>query len=152
MEQLLMKIRGIVNNNKQQKHVAFYSVVYAYMYNFLTYQIFTLGRFCLLLFKIDNVKKKLNLLGAPDLQLIFNQLLFKDGFYKQAASGLGFTFGEYTWLLKHVVGFTRECERGTFSITGKNLKISNFVCQSYLRDFLTDNFPWKHQVLSARQL
>jgi hypothetical protein len=47
VEQLLMKIRGIVNNNKQQKHVAFYSVVYAYMYNFLTYQIFTLGRFCL---------------------------------------------------------------------------------------------------------
>jgi hypothetical protein len=32
MEQLLMKIRGIVNNNKQQKHVAFYSEVYAYMY------------------------------------------------------------------------------------------------------------------------
>jgi hypothetical protein len=41
-------------------------------------------------------KQNLNLLGAPDLQLIFNQLLFKDGFYKQAASGLGFTFGEYT--------------------------------------------------------
>jgi archaellin len=36
MEQLLMKIRGIVNNNKQQKHVAFYSVVYAYMYNSFT--------------------------------------------------------------------------------------------------------------------
>jgi hypothetical protein len=43
MEQLLIKIRGIVNNNKQQKHVAFYSVVYACMYNFLTYQIFTLA-------------------------------------------------------------------------------------------------------------
>jgi hypothetical protein len=28
------------------------------MYNFLTDQIFTLGRFCLLLFKIDNVKQK----------------------------------------------------------------------------------------------
>jgi hypothetical protein len=41
-------------------------------------------------------KQNLNLLGAPDLQLIFNQFLFKDGFYKQAASGLGFTFGEYT--------------------------------------------------------
>jgi hypothetical protein len=27
MEQLLMKTRGIVNKNKQQKHVAFYSVV-----------------------------------------------------------------------------------------------------------------------------
>ena len=49
---------------------------------FLTDQIFTLGRFCLLLFKINNVKKKKKkkLLGAPDLQLIFNQLLFKDGF------------------------------------------------------------------------
>ena len=74
-----MKTRDIVNKNKQQKHVAFYSVVYACMYKFKD-QIFTLGRFCLLLFKIDNVKKKLNLLGAPDLQLIFNQLLFKDGF------------------------------------------------------------------------
>jgi hypothetical protein len=29
MEQLLIKIRGIVNNNKQQKTRAFYSVVYA---------------------------------------------------------------------------------------------------------------------------
>jgi hypothetical protein len=28
------KTRGIVNKNKQQKHVAFYSVVYACMYNF----------------------------------------------------------------------------------------------------------------------
>jgi hypothetical protein len=34
MEQLLMKTRGIVNKNKQQKHVAFYSVEYACMYNF----------------------------------------------------------------------------------------------------------------------
>ena len=50
-----MKIRGIVNKNKRQKHVAFYSVVYV---QFLTDQIFTLGRFCLLLFKIDNVKQK----------------------------------------------------------------------------------------------
>jgi hypothetical protein len=37
----------------------------------------------------------------------------------------------------------------------KKLKISNFVCQSYLRifpwNFLTDHFPWKYQVLSARQ-
>ena len=42
---------------------------------------FYTGRFCLLLLKLDNVKqKKLNLLGAPDLQLIFNQLFFKDGF------------------------------------------------------------------------
>jgi hypothetical protein len=34
MEQLLMKTRGIVNKNKQEKHVAFYSVEYACMYNF----------------------------------------------------------------------------------------------------------------------
>jgi hypothetical protein len=34
MEQLLMKTRGIVNKNKQQKHVAFYSVVYACIYKF----------------------------------------------------------------------------------------------------------------------
>jgi hypothetical protein len=35
------------------------------------------------MFKSDNVKQKkqkIILLGAPDLQLIFNQLLFKDGF------------------------------------------------------------------------
>jgi hypothetical protein len=43
MEQLLMKTRDIVNKNKQQKHVAFYSVVYACMYKFKD-QIFTLGR------------------------------------------------------------------------------------------------------------
>jgi hypothetical protein len=34
--------------------------VYACMYNFLAYQIFILGRLCLLLFKIDNVKQKTN--------------------------------------------------------------------------------------------
>ena len=83
MEQLLMKTRGIVNKNKQQKHVALYSVVYAYV-QFITDQICTLGRFCLFLFKIDNVKQKKqqknSFFWAPDLQLIFNQLLFKDGF------------------------------------------------------------------------
>jgi hypothetical protein len=43
---------------------------------------FYTGRFCLLLFKIDNVKQKKQkqLLGTPDLQLIFKQLLFKVGF------------------------------------------------------------------------
>jgi hypothetical protein len=33
MEQLLIKIRGIVNNNKQQKTRAFYSVVYAQFFS-----------------------------------------------------------------------------------------------------------------------
>jgi hypothetical protein len=45
--------------------------------------------------------------------------------------------------------------KGALLWTGKNLKISNFVCQSYLRifpwNFLLDNFPWKYQVLLARQ-
>ena len=47
-----MKTRGIVNKNKQQ-----FCGVCVYV-QFLTDQIFTLGRFRLLLFKIDNVKKK----------------------------------------------------------------------------------------------
>jgi hypothetical protein len=45
--------------------------------------------------------------------------------------------------------------KGVLLWTGKKLKISNLVCQSYLRifpwNFQTDNFPWKYQVLSARQ-
>jgi hypothetical protein len=45
-----------------------------------------------------------------------------------------------------LLGNTRAClntwvEKGYFFERAKNLKISNFVCQSYLRDFLTDNFP-----------
>jgi hypothetical protein len=64
-------------------------------------------------------KKKKIIIWTPDLQLIFNQLLFKDGFQKQAASGLWFTFGEYTCLDMHVVGYTRGWERGTFYATGE---------------------------------
>jgi hypothetical protein len=53
------------------------------------------------------------------------------------------------------VGSTRGWERGT-SLNGQtNLKIFNFVCQSYLHifpwNFLADNSPWKYQVLLARQ-
>jgi hypothetical protein len=44
----------------------------------------------------NKTQTKFKFVGGTGLTTFFNQLLFKDGFYKQAASGLGFTFGEYT--------------------------------------------------------
>jgi hypothetical protein len=101
------------------------------MYNFLTDQIFTLGRFCLLLFKIDNVKqKKLTYWGHRTSNLSLTS------FYLKLASRNKLLPVWGSHLLNHVVGYTREWERGTFFITGgKKKKISYFVCQLYLRIF-----------------
>ena len=58
--------------------MAYYSVVYACMYNFLSDQIFTLVAFVYFCLNsiMSNKQTNKNLLGAPDLQLIFNQLFF----------------------------------------------------------------------------
>jgi hypothetical protein len=71
MEQLLIKTRGIVNKNKKQKHGFLFCCVCVYVTLFITDQMFTLGRMSI------NKRKKI---WTPDLQLIFNQLLFEDGF------------------------------------------------------------------------